>query len=157
MKAFTMPMPVLHGAPTEYEVCTEWDVAEELEPISSSIGQTCFQMEANILTDWNTDALPQEPKTIHLIEIDSVTSDSVYTHVTLNDEICHAKLDTGAQTNMMMESLFKHIGKINKYPKSDVKLVSYGNRNRIHWHNCGGCHTFDSNQEGYFLCNKSQQ
>ena len=93
MKAFTMPMPVLHGAPTEYEVCTEWDVAEELEPISSSIGQTCFQMEANILTDWNTDALPQEPKTIHLIEIDSVTSDSVYTHVTLNDEICHAKLD----------------------------------------------------------------
>ena len=32
----------------------------------------------------------------------------------------------------MTESLFKHIGKINKlplYPKSDVKLVGYGNRN----------------------------
>ena len=72
------------------------------------------------------------PKTIHLIEIDSITSDSVYTHVTLNDEICHAKLDTGAQINVMTESLFKHIGKTNKlplFPKSDVKLVGYGNRN----------------------------
>ena len=32
----------------------------------------------------------------------------------------------------MTESLFKHIGKINKlllYPKSDVKLVGYGHRN----------------------------
>ena len=56
----------------------------------------------------------------------------MYTHITLNDEICHAKLDTGAQINVMTESLFKHIGKINKlplYPKSDVKLVDYGNRN----------------------------
>ena len=56
----------------------------------------------------------------------------MYTHVTLNDEICHAKLDTGAQINVMTESLFKHIGKINKlplYPKSDVKLAGYGNRN----------------------------
>ena len=87
-------------------------------------------MEANILIDWNTDVLM--PKTIHLIEIDSVTSNSVYTHVTLNDEICHAKLDTGVQINVVTESLFKCIGKINKlplYPKSDVKLVGYGNRN----------------------------
>ena len=130
MKEFTMPLPVLHGAPTEYDVCTEWDAVEELEPISSHIGQQCIQMEANILIDWNIDALM--PKTIHLIEIDSVASDSVYTHVTLNDEICCAKLDTGAQINVMTESLFKRIGKINKlplYPKSDVKLDSYGNRN----------------------------
>ena len=49
-------------------------------------------MEANILTDWNMDALLQEPRTVHLIEIDCVTSDSVKTHVTLNDKICHAKL-----------------------------------------------------------------
>ena len=86
-------------------------------------------MEANILTDWNIDALM--PKTIHLIEIDSVTSDSVYTHVTVIDKICHAKLDTGAQINVKTESLFKCIGKINKlllYPKSDMKLVGYGNR-----------------------------
>ena len=83
-------------------------------------------METNILTDWNI-----EPKAIHLIEIDSIASDSVYTHVTLNDEVCRAKLDTGVEINMMTESLFKHIGKINKlllYPKSDVKLVGYGNR-----------------------------
>ena len=71
-------------------------------------------------------------QTIHLTEIDSVASDSVYTHATLNNEMCHAKLDTGAQINMMTESLFKHIEKINKlplYPRSDVKLVGYGNRN----------------------------
>ena len=89
-------------------------------------------METYILTDWNINDLLQEPKTIHLIEIDSVDSDSVYTHVTLNDKICRAKLDTGAQINIMTESLLKRIGKVNKlplYPKSDVKLVSYGNRN----------------------------
>ena len=92
-----MPVPVLHGAPTEYDTCTEWDAVDELEPISSYISQQYIQMEANIPTGGNIDALLQEPKTIHLIEIDSITSDSVYTHVTLNDEICHAKLDTGAQ------------------------------------------------------------
>ena len=82
-------------------------------------------MEVNIPTDWNIDALLHEPKTIHLIEINSIASDSVYTHVTINDVICHAKLDTGTQINVMTESLFKPIGKINKlplYPKSDVKL-----------------------------------
>ena len=64
-----MPMPVLHGAPTECNVCTEWCETEELKPISSYIGQQHIQIEANILTDWNIDALLQEPKTIHLIEI----------------------------------------------------------------------------------------
>ena len=86
-------------------------------------------MEANIPTDWNMDALMS--KMIYLIEIDSIASDSVYT-CTLNDEICHDKLDTGAQVNVMTESLFKHIGRTNKlplFPKSDIKLVAYGNKN----------------------------
>ena len=93
MKEFTisMPVPVLHGVPTEYDTCTEWDAVDKLELISSYISQQCIQMKANILTNWNTDALLQEQKTIHLIEIDSITSNSVYTHVTLNDEICCAK------------------------------------------------------------------
>ena len=77
-KEFTMPVPVLLRVPTEYDVCNEWDAVDELEPISSHIGQQCIQMEANILTDWNIDALM--PKTVHLIEIDSIASDSVYTH-----------------------------------------------------------------------------
>ena len=100
-KEFTMPVPVLHGVPTEYDTCTEWDAVDELEPIPSYIGQQCIQMEANIPTDWDIDAFLQEPKTIHHIEIDSIASDSVCAHVTLNDKICHAKLDTGAQINMM--------------------------------------------------------
>ena len=58
-------------------------------------------METNILIGWNIDALLQDQHAIHLIEIDSIASDSVCTHVTLNDEICHAKLDTRAQINMM--------------------------------------------------------
>ena len=71
-----MPVPVLHGVPTEYDVCTEWDAVDKLEPISSHIGQQRIQMEANIPTDWNMDALM--PKTILLTEIDSVASDSVH-------------------------------------------------------------------------------
>ena len=129
-KEFTMPVPVLHRVPTENDTCTEWEAIDELEPIPSYIGHQCIQMEANIPTDWNIDALM--PKTIHIIEIDSITSDSVYTHVTLNDKICHAKLDTGVQINLMTESLFKRLVKTNKLPlflKSDVKLVGYGNRN----------------------------
>ena len=39
MKEFTMPVPVLHRVPTEYDICTEWDAVDELEPISSHIGQ----------------------------------------------------------------------------------------------------------------------
>ena len=124
-------MPVLHGAPIEHDVCTEGYTVEELKPISSHIGQHCTQMETNILTDWNIDALLQEPRTIHFIEIDSIASDSVYTHVTLNDEICCAKLDTRDQINVMTVFVQMY-GKVNKLPlysKSDVKLVSYGNRN----------------------------
>ena len=83
-------MPVLHGAQTEHDACTEWYTFEELKPISSHIGQHCIQMETNIPTDWNIDALLQEPRTIHFTERDSTASDSVYTHVTLNDKICHA-------------------------------------------------------------------
>ena len=83
MKEFTMPMPVLHGAPMEHDVCTEWCEIEDLKPISSYIGHQCIQMEANILTDWNIDAL-LPLKTIHLIEIDSIDSDYVYRHVHLS-------------------------------------------------------------------------
>ena len=50
-KEFIKPMPVLHGAPIEHDVCTEWCEVEDLKPISSYIGQQCIQMEANILTD----------------------------------------------------------------------------------------------------------
>ena len=146
------------GFQQEYNTCTEWDAVDELKPIPSYIGQQCIQMEANILIDWNIDASLQEPKTIHLIEFDSVTSDSVYTHVTLNDKICHAKLDTGAQINMMTGSLFKHIGKTNRLPlflKSDVNLVGYGNRNIEYIGKTVLDHcSFDSNQD--FLCNKAK-
>ena len=101
-KEFTMPVPVLHGAPTEYDTCTEWDAVDELEPIPSYICQQCIQMEANIPTYWNIDALLPEtmPKTIISLRL-TLLLRTLYIHVTLNDEICCAKLDTGAQINMM--------------------------------------------------------
>ena len=33
-----LTMPVVHGAPIEHDVCTEWCTVEELKPISSHIG-----------------------------------------------------------------------------------------------------------------------
>ena len=114
---------IVNAMTKEFTMPVEWYTVEDVEPTSSQIGHHCIQMEANIPTDRNIDALLQEPKTIYLIEIDSVTSDSVYVHVPLNNKICHAKLDTGAQVNVMTESLFKCIRKINKlplYPKSAI-------------------------------------
>ena len=70
-KEFIMPVPILHGAPPKGDVCTEWYTVEELEQISSHIHNHCIQMEANILTDWNVDALLQGPRTVHCNEIDS--------------------------------------------------------------------------------------
>ena len=45
-KEFTVPVPVLHGALTEYDTCTEWDAVEELETISSCIVHQCFPDES---------------------------------------------------------------------------------------------------------------
>ena len=50
-KEFTIPVLVLHGAPVECDVGTEWDAVDKLEPVSSHICQQCIQMEANISTD----------------------------------------------------------------------------------------------------------
>ena len=53
-KEFTIPVPVLHRVPVEYDICTEWEAVDELEPISPSyIGHQCIQMEVSIPTDWN--------------------------------------------------------------------------------------------------------
>ena len=60
-----LTMPVLHGAPIEHDVCTEWYTVEDLKPISSHIGHQCIQMETNIPTDWNTDALLPKGNTSH--------------------------------------------------------------------------------------------
>ena len=73
-----LTMPVLHGTPIEHDVCTEWYTVENLKPISSHIGHQCIQMQTNIRMNWNIDALL--PKTIHLIEIDSIASE-FYIHM----------------------------------------------------------------------------
>ena len=52
MKEFTMPVPVLHGVPTEYDVCIEWDAVDELETISCHIGQQCIQSLPSLISNF---------------------------------------------------------------------------------------------------------
>ena len=71
-KEFTLPICVLHGAPILHDVQTEWHTIEQIEPVSTFIGDHCIQMEANILTEWCIDRFMQA-NTVHLIEIDAIT------------------------------------------------------------------------------------
>ena len=74
--------------------------------------------------DWSFD--------VHLIEIDNIHTDVVYSNTELNEVILKAKQDTGAQINILSKTVFqtlqKKCGKLPLYPKTCVKLVRYGNK-----------------------------
>ena len=66
---------------------------------------------------------------VHLIEIDGIHSDVVYSNIELNG----TKQDTGAQINVLSKTVFQTLQKRNGdklplYPKTGVKLVRYGNK-----------------------------
>ena len=68
---------------------------------------------------------------VHLIEIDDVHTDVVYSNIELNGTVLKAKQDTGAQINVLFKTVFQALQKECKlplYPKICVKLVGYGNR-----------------------------
>ena len=45
-KEFTLAVPILHGAPIECDICTEWHMVEELETISQvTLVATVFKWE----------------------------------------------------------------------------------------------------------------
>ena len=73
--------------------------------------------------DWSFD--------VHLIEIDDVHTDVVYSNVELIRIILKGKQDTGAQINVLSKTVFQTLEKRNEklplYPKTCVKLVGYGN------------------------------
>ena len=81
-------------------------------------------METTSPLDWSFD--------VHLIEIDDVHTDMVYSNIELNGVVLKAKQDTGAQINVLSKTVFqtlqKKSGKLPLYPKTCVKLVGYGNK-----------------------------
>ena len=77
--------------------------------------------------DWSFD--------VHLIEIDNVHTDVVFSNIELNGIVLKAKQDTGAQINVLSKTVFqtlqKNRGKLPLFPKTCLKLVGYGNQNQM--------------------------
>ena len=76
---------------------------------------------------------------------------TVYTHVTLNDKICHAKLDTGPQINVLGRSISCHYipsQMSNGWLWKNIKYIRTTVVDAVH---------MTQNQEGYFLRNKAEQ
>ena len=74
----------------------------------------------------------------HLIEIDDIHTDVVYSNVELSWIVLKAKQDTGAQINVLSKAVFQTLQKRNGdklplFPKTCVKLVGYGNKNINYW------------------------
>ena len=69
---------------------------------------------------------------VHLIEIDGIHTDVVYSNIELHGVILKAKQDTGAQINVLSKSVFQTLqktgNKLPLFPKTCVKLVRYGNK-----------------------------
>ena len=73
--------------------------------------------------DWSFD--------VHLIEIDDIHTDMVYSNIELIGVVLKAKQDTGAQINVLSKTVFQTLqknGKLPLNPKTCVKLVGYGNK-----------------------------
>ena len=116
---------VLRGSPVEYNVDDiEWESCEDISPINLYIVTHAVPMEMAYPLDWSFD--------MHLIEINDVLTDVVYSNIDFNRIVLKAKQDTGAQINVLSKTVFqtlqKKCGKLPLYPKTCVKLVRYGNQ-----------------------------
>ena len=63
-------------------------------------------MEIASPLDWSFD--------VHLIEIDDVHTDVVYSNIELNGIVLKAKQDTGTQINMLSKTVFQTLQKNGK-------------------------------------------
>ena len=114
---------VLHGSPAECNTDVQWESSEDIVPINSYIANHTISMEVANPLDWSFD--------VHLIEIDDVHTDVVYSNVELNGIVFKAKQDTGAQINVLSKTVFQTLQKDCKlplYPKTCIKLVGYANK-----------------------------
>ena len=76
-------------------------------------------MEIGTPLNWSMD--------LHLIEIDDVQADVVYSNIEVNGVILKAKQDTGAQINVMSRTVFKDIQREHKlplYPKTCINWLA---------------------------------
>ena len=120
------PKPlVLRGSPLECNMDVQWETCEgeDILPINLYIPSHTVPMEVASPLDWSFD--------VHLIESDDVHTDVVYNNVDLNGIVLKAKQDTGAQINVLSETVFQTLqkdGKLPLYPKTCIKLVGCGNK-----------------------------
>ena len=70
----------------------QWETCEDILPINSYITSHTVPMEMANPLDWSFD--------VHLIEIDDVDIDVIYSNIELNRIVLKAKEDTGAQINV---------------------------------------------------------
>ena len=95
-----------------------------ISPIESYIVSHTISMKMANPPDWSFD--------VHLIEIDDIHFNVVYSNIELNGIVLKAKQDTGAQINVLSKTVFQTLQKRNDklplYPKTGVKLVGYGNK-----------------------------
>ena len=84
---------VLRGSPVECNVDIQWKSCEDIVPIISYITTHAVPMEIANPLDWSFD--------VHLIEIDDIHTDVVYSNIELNRIVLKAKQDTGAQINVL--------------------------------------------------------
>ena len=116
---------VLQGSPLECNIDVQWGSceSEDIVPINSYIASHTVPMEMANPLDWSFD--------VHLIEIDDIHTDVVYSNIELNGVVLKAKQDMGAQINVLSKTVFQtqqKNGKLPLYPKTCIKLVGYGNK-----------------------------
>ena len=122
---FEPKLLVLRGSPLECNVGVQWETGEgeDILPNNLYITSHTVPMEVASPLDWSFD--------VHLIEVDAVHTDVVYSNLELNGIVLKAKQDTGAQIDVLSKTVFHTLqknGKLPLYPKTCVKLVRYGNK-----------------------------
>ena len=94
------PKPlVLHGSPVECNIDVQWESCDDILPISTCIANHTIPVQVGLPLYWSFD--------VHLIEIDDVHTDVVYSNVELNGIVSKAKQDTGAQIIVLSKMVFK--------------------------------------------------
>ena len=112
---------VLRGSPLECNGDVQWESCEDISSINLYIISHTVPIEMANPLDWSFD--------VHLMEIDDIHTDVVYSKIDLNGVVLKAKQ---AQINVLSKTVFqtlqKNGGKLPLFPKTCVKLVRHGNK-----------------------------
>ena len=106
---------VLHGSPVECNIDVQWETCDAIMAISTYISDHVIPIQDSEPLDWSFD--------VHLIEINNIHTDMVYSNVQLNGTVLKAKQDTGAQINMLLKQCSRLCRKSATY-HCTLRLVS---------------------------------